>query len=125
MIFIDNKYTKIYFSLIEKRKEFLIDKKINYGEQHHIVPKSLGGSNDEENLVILTAREHYIAHKLLTKMTTGEAKIKMFWAFHRILHSKNTNFNLNSKSYSLFREQWSKFMKENHASKTTDYWCDI
>jgi len=37
-------------------------------ERHHIIPKSLGGNNDHENLVVLWYREHYIAHRLLVKM---------------------------------------------------------
>lgn len=39
-----------------------------YFETHHIVPKSLGGTDDKNNLVNLTAREHYIAHLLLVKI---------------------------------------------------------
>lgn len=37
----------------------------SYFERHHIIPKSLGGSNDESNIVKLTYREHYIAHIML------------------------------------------------------------
>ena len=36
-----------------------------YHERHHIVPKCMGGTNDEENLIDLYAREHFTAHKLL------------------------------------------------------------
>ena len=39
-----------------------------YSENHHIIPKCMGGSDDESNLVKLTAEEHYIAHLLLVKM---------------------------------------------------------
>jgi hypothetical protein len=124
MNFIDNKYKKIYFSLIEKRKQLLLKKSEVYCEEHHIIPKSLGGKDDKNNLVNLTAREHYVAHKLLTKMTGGQDKIKMFWAFHRLLHSKNSNFKINSKNYELFRKQWCQFIKDNHPSKTSDKWCE-
>ena len=51
-----------------------------YTEVHHIIPSSLGGSGDKSNLAILTAREHFICHWLLTKMTSGENKIKMLLA---------------------------------------------
>lgn len=40
-----------------------------YHERHHIMPKCMGGTNDEENLIDLYAREHYIAHELLAKET--------------------------------------------------------
>jgi hypothetical protein len=61
----------------------------NYCEKHHIIPKSLGGSDDFENLVLLTAREHYIAHLLLIKMTTGEDKMKMSFALRCMSNFKN------------------------------------
>ena len=39
-----------------------------YVEKHHIIPKCMGGSDDDKNLVCLSAREHFIAHKLLFKI---------------------------------------------------------
>lgn len=36
-----------------------------YHERHHIVPKCLGGTNEENNLIDLFAREHFEAHRLL------------------------------------------------------------
>lgn len=62
-------YQKVYNALISKRKEFLLKKsKDLYTELHHIVPRCLGGADDKENLVRLTAREHFIAHRLLAKI---------------------------------------------------------
>jgi len=40
-----------------------------YVEAHHVVPKSLGGADNDTNIVVLTAREHFVAHRLLTKIT--------------------------------------------------------
>ena len=48
-----------------------------YYEKHHIIPKSLGGTNEKENLVSLTAREHFICHLLLLKITEGKNYYKM------------------------------------------------
>jgi hypothetical protein len=53
-----------------------------YTERHHVIPKSLNGTDDNANLVDLTAREHFICHWLLTKMYTGEAKSKMIYALN-------------------------------------------
>lgn len=36
-----------------------------YHERHHIIPKCMDGGNEEENLIDLFAREHFIAHRLL------------------------------------------------------------
>lgn len=66
-------YAKLYNALISFRKSnLLLKSKELYTEVHHIVPKCLGGSDDHENLVRLTAREHFIAHRLLTKMYPEE-----------------------------------------------------
>ena len=48
-----------------------------YYESHHINPKCMNGSNDQENLVLLTAREHYIAHWLLTKIYPDHCGINL------------------------------------------------
>lgn len=55
---------KCYQELVNKRKSLPVD---GYSEKHHIVPRSLGGSNNKSNIVRLTAREHFIAHMLLYK----------------------------------------------------------
>jgi hypothetical protein len=62
-------YQAIYSSLIAKRKA---KKPRGYSEKHHIIPRCLGGSDDRNNLVRLTAREHFIAHRLLAKVHGGK-----------------------------------------------------
>ena len=56
-------YIKIYEQLIKNAE--CRNKPNCYLEKHHIIPKSDGGSNENDNLVYLTAKEHFIAHKLL------------------------------------------------------------
>jgi hypothetical protein len=58
-------YTNHYNLLIERAKTRVLD---GYSEQHHIVPRCMGGSEDKSNLVRLTAEEHFVAHQLLAKM---------------------------------------------------------
>lgn len=80
-----------------------------YYEEHHIIPKSLGGSNSADNLVLLTAREHYIAHLLLYnhyKTIGGDDFRKMSFA---LVSMASTNKNLsrdilNSRQYALIKE---------------------
>ena len=62
-------YRTIYDSLTST------DSQAEYTEKHHIIPKCMGGTNDKSNLVKLTAREHYIAHKLLTKIYPNSPKL--------------------------------------------------
>ena len=57
------KYLKTYDALILKAK--LRKTPNTYTENHHILPKSFGGTDDKSNIVKLTAREHYIVHLLL------------------------------------------------------------
>lgn len=74
-------YLKIYQLIIHNAKTESRYKTINYYERHHIVPRSLGGSDDEDNLVLLTAREHFLCHWLLYRMTEGTDKSKMAHAW--------------------------------------------
>lgn len=55
-----------------------------YCERHHVIPQALGGSNAKSNIVALTYREHFLAHWLLTKFTTGQARQKMLYALNRM-----------------------------------------
>jgi len=78
-MFTDKFYSKVYFSTIEKAKQRGW-KKARGRERHHIIPQSLGGSNDKSNLVYLSCREHFLCHWLLVKMTEGESYHKMVYA---------------------------------------------
>ena len=84
-IFIDNKYTHWYYAIIVNAKSRLLHE---YYENHHIIPKSLGGSNKQDNLAELTAREHFICHWLLTKMVSQDNRKKMLYAFYCMTHVK-------------------------------------
>ena len=56
-------YQRQYELLIAKHGTH--DKPAGYSERHHIVPKSMGGSNDTSNLTYLSAKAHFVAHHLL------------------------------------------------------------
>lgn len=86
MLFINNKYTKWYFNIIANAGQYSSD----YYEQHHIIPKSLGGNNTDNNLVKLSAREHFICHWLLTKMVNNTKHQYQMWnAFSCMLYREN------------------------------------
>ena len=65
-------YSKHYDALIERGK---IRNLCEYYETHHIVPRCLGGNDDETNLVRLTPEEHYVAHQLLCKIHKNNPKL--------------------------------------------------
>jgi hypothetical protein len=55
-------------AISENRKKLKrTDEQYIYYEKHHIIPKCMVGSDEKKNLVLLSGREHFIAHKLLAK----------------------------------------------------------
>jgi hypothetical protein len=91
-------YLEKYNSIILKAKSKNRIKNCGiYYEKHHILPKCLGGDNSKNNLVLLTAREHFIAHKLLTYIYKGHRGIAL--AFHRMSFSKNIKYRISSRDY--------------------------
>jgi len=105
-----NKYTRWYNNITENAKFRTID---GYTERHHIHPRSLGGTNDKDNLVNLTAREHFICHWLLTKMHTGEARGKMINALY-LMQGKNQYQDryINSKVYETLRTEYAQYISK-------------
>lgn len=67
-------YQRIHDEIIVRAKN---RKLIGYGEKHHILPRCLGGDNSKENLVKLTAKEHWIIHLLLVEIFPAQPKLKL------------------------------------------------
>lgn len=109
-MFIENKYKKWYDSLMEMGVK---EKPNYYTERHHIIPKSLGGDDCPENLVYLTARQHYVAHLLLLKFTEGVAKRSMALALIRFCgaNRKKGRYFISSRIYETIRKEYSDAVK--------------
>jgi hypothetical protein len=77
-------------------------------ESHHVVPKALkqGGEKDRDNLVHLTLREHFIAHLLLTKMFTGEPRLRMLAAFTLMSASGRFGKHYHNRMYHKIRSEF-------------------
>jgi len=97
-------YKKIYDSLMNSRLEVknnrIKDKKNGiYFEGHHIIPKSKGGSGtstrpkNNQNIVLLTAREHFLAHWLLWRIYRDRSSAL---AFHKMMSSTKYQQRINS-----------------------------
>jgi hypothetical protein len=91
-------YQKHYNNLIDRAKNRVLD---GYVEKHHILPKCMGGSNEIENLVALTAEEHFVAHQLLIKIYPDEHKL-VYAARMMCLTTQKTKRN--NKSYGWLRK---------------------
>lgn len=63
-------YKRIYNEFIADRrsKEAALIASGEYVERHHILPRSLGGGDEAENIIALTAGDHYFAHLCLAKI---------------------------------------------------------
>ena len=88
-------YKRIYESLTSRGATR--HKLGDYTEKHHIVPKCMGGSDHQSNIAVLTAREHYIAHWLLTKIYPDDWKL--YFAFFQMVKSHHHGRNINSRQF--------------------------
>lgn len=113
-----NKYETWYNNIVDRAKNRSIN---TYKEIHHIIPRSLGGTNLKENLVELTAREHFICHWLLVKMHTGEARSKMINALY-MMRAEGTYQHrytsiITSRVYSKLREEFSQYISKRNSGR--------
>jgi hypothetical protein len=115
-MFKENKYTNLYNKLIERSVERNW-KKATGRERHHIIPQSLGGSNSKSNLTYLSAREHFICHWLLIKMTEDEARSKMLYALMGMRAMSDTHQRYSSSITSRVYEKYRIEHAENHSKR--------
>lgn len=66
-------YEEFINNILETRGRFACGEE--YHERHHIVPRCMGGGDEDENLIDLFAREHFIAHKLLADENPDNHKL--------------------------------------------------
>jgi hypothetical protein len=135
-MFIDNHFKEKYFEIINhaqtrcpsstKRKQ--VRDIMGYAERHHIIPKSVGGSNDLDNLVWLTANEHFECHLLLIEILEGPARRKMLSALTRMMnkqsHSQQREYKLPAYSDEIRQtcaEEHSAYMKFKHAGERNPF----
>jgi hypothetical protein len=100
-------YQRVYNQIIERAK---IRKLEGYKEKHHVIPKCLGGLDVKENLVELTAREHFLCHQLLCEIYPKNVKLKQALWLMSIGKQKNrlNEYSLNSKTYERLKKEYSK-----------------
>lgn len=109
-------YQQIYANLIESAKAR--QESLEYFETHHIIPSSLGGTDEKTNLVKLSFREHYLAHWLLYKIANSPVeKYKMSCAFFIMSKGNNglrlSNSRLYDRSKKIFKSEYSAFLNSD------------
>ena len=104
-------YQTIYDQIIDRARERNLQ---GYKEKHHIIPKCLGGSNDRENLAELTAREHFIVHRLLCEIYPKNGKLA--FALWRMCNrggiKQQRDYKITSRNYEIIRNNHAKFLSE-------------
>ena len=108
-------WQKIYTNIIDRAK---IREEQPYTEKHHIIPKCLGGSNKQDNLVRLTGREHFIVHKILVLLYPNNNSLKFaLWAMCN-QKGKYRKYNVTSRDYEQAKKEcvplWKKPKTEKH-----------
>jgi hypothetical protein len=70
-------HRKVHDSIIQRARLRGLDKSVleGYYERHHVVPRCLGGGNEAGNLVLLTAKEHFLVHALLCHIHAGNKSL--------------------------------------------------
>jgi hypothetical protein len=118
-------YQKIHDQIILKaqnsgrRRYKTSEPNYQYFELHHIIPKCLGGSNKKENLVFLTAREHFLIHRLLVEIYPENNGIN--YAFWTMCNAKNEHqkreYKISSRVYEDIRKKVSIITTKLHTGK--------
>lgn len=100
-------YLKIYQSLTERGKTAV---HACYTERHHIIPKCMGGSDEDANLTTLTAKEHFLAHLLLIKIYPDNHKL--YYALLMMIRDPHNNRRYTSKSYETAKRYYSRMLSK-------------
>jgi len=103
-------YEKIYNQIIERAKSRNLD---GYSEKHHVIPKCMNGTNNSDNIVKLTAREHFLSHWLLHEMYPNNTDLRYsFWSMCRSSDNQK-RYRPSSRIYEYAKHQmlevWQKF----------------
>jgi hypothetical protein len=117
--FVNNKYRKWYVNIISYRMNNIPH---GYTESHHIIPRSIDKDlqNDPLNLVLLTAKEHFICHLLLARFTKGNDKRNMCFAVTNMARNcKNHERKFTSGYYELARKHYVKSVTGRKHSEET------
>jgi hypothetical protein len=105
-------YQRIYNQIIERAQKQQLE---GYVEKHHITPKCLGGSDDKDNIVKLTARQHFICHMLLCEIYPDSNTLKYALYLMNIGKQKYkaADYQISSRTYERLKREHSLLMKGN------------
>ena len=114
--FIRNKYYRWYQRLCSGWS-CTKDRAEDYIEKHHILPKAMGGKNNEGNIVKLSFRKHFLAHWLLTRCTQGSARLRMLAALNGMKRKGKCRV-VSGWQFSVARLALGRFMKSRYQDES-------
>lgn len=106
-------YKKVHDQIIDRAKSRILDEG-NYYERHHVVPRCMGGLDSLDNLVSLTAREHFLIHWLLVEIYRGTeylSKLSHAWNQMCRVGKGQESRKVNSRYYKYAREERAKVIR--------------
>lgn len=112
-------YEKIYKDLINQAT--VDPKPDDYKELHHIIPRCLGGNDDRNNLVKLTARQHFLSHWLLYKIHRTP-ELVYAWNCMRVIGKGQESRNVNSHLFEYAKRHKSKILSENSFGENNNFY---
>lgn len=110
-------YNRLHDSIINNAR---LNPSGGYTEEHHIIPRCMSGSDDPENKIILSARQHFVIHWLLTKIYPDQSGL--IYAFHMMFHptsagTRKTNWiRSRSRVYARLKEKMVVDIKNRFAA---------
>lgn len=121
-------YRKIYMAIIShalKEQSLGLRKKKTsvFYESHHILPKSLFPlwTKRKSNRVLLTLREHYFCHQLLTKIYPTKSMFAALWQMSIRGSKKVGKIKISSREYARAKEWLTQFNKSEKKRKQVSY----
>jgi hypothetical protein len=113
-------YQKIYDSIIN-RAILNNRKKCDdvYYERHHIIPRCMGGVDKSSNLVLLTAKEHFICHRLLVNIYPNNNKlVRAVWAMSTMKNGNQSRYIVSSRVYEQLKKEYARINSEREITES-------
>lgn len=108
--FVEETYEKFINNIIATRGRFNCGDE--YHERHHIIPKCMGGTNNEDNLIDLFAQEHFVAHRLLAKENPDNNSLVYGWVCMAFMkNGYQERYEITAEEYETLKKMNSELMK--------------